>query len=863
MRKFTLLFYALLLATVGAWAQDATKSTTDWIDYTTLFNSSGWVSTFTSKKPSVYNVPVTIQATSPKIGTSAQEKVNRPWLVGGGNTFTISVPEGYKIAAYQITTKYVFPFVSGETAAHTFTYMTADGTETSKTQSTSYTTTTVEGLDVQSFTLITDNITNNGVFNGRTTDLNGIYLYNLRLKLIMDLVDANINVKNVNEDVQYTETVKLPVGETVTLKDYVSTFSFVTYGDETGLVVNGPNTFNLSYTVDEAAESKFPFAASYEELTAENSDKWLSMFTLNGRMHVYDDASEGNVYEYMEGPDGIGYEIVSSTKKYPTIDKATFTRLNPGFFWGFVRANRFSPTYIYNKGAADKKLYLTLDGEDKPLLFTNENGQVSDSWVTNEWVICVGQASTENNEEIQYYGIKASGTEWYISNNGNKGYMTTDAEFGNGSNIKLTPELKTYNILKERALAAPCNAVHSLDAASRELIKGLAESEQTVGKYDEIINTINTKDNGTGFIEFVDGGYYFLRNYTPAGENQKIFVLTSEDGSIRTAKEVTEGEGDADNVMTFFDINAIWQIATDASKPGEAPGTGIGASRTIARKVTHANSSMQLGDVNNESLVANGSGSDFYFIELGAGQHFMKNVQYNGSGQQATAKPLSCTDEGIVQEGAVIHKKNTRDAWYGIQVTEIPVTLDANGGGYATIHLPFGVTLPEESDLIVYAVTDADGSDVTMTKVNSIPANEGVILKGTAGQTYTLTINDNVKAWEKGYNKLEGSNIRENVSVEAYILSKSDDNEVGLRKLVMTEGSWLNNDNQAYLPADAILNPEDVDFLSFDFGIGVGLDIINSAEPLSDEIVVYDLSGRRVSSAQKGMYIVNGKKVVR
>ena len=877
MKKITLLFYALLLATVGAWAQDATKSTTDWIDYTGLFpRKTDWHSTYAYNSASIYNVAVTISSTEQVIGTSKQENIQRPWLQGGNKTFTFSVPDGYKIAAYQITTKYVFAPAADETATNTFTYTTADGTATSPVQSTGYTTVTVDNLDVQSFTLITDNITN--VIPNNNLKQNGIYIYNLRLKLIMDLVDATINVKNGTEAAQYTKTVKLPVGETVTFKDYVPEFSFVTYGSEKGQVVNGTNTFNLSYNVDTDAESQFPFATSYDDLNTEDANghnKWMSMFTLNGRMHVYDDASEGNVYEYMEGGDGTQYEIISSTKKYPTIDKATFTRLNSGFFWGFVRASRFSPTYIVNKGAdADKKLYLTVDGEDKPLLFTNADGQVQeDEWVTNEWAVTKVTTQTEDGKTIPYYGIKAVGTEMYISNNGNKGYMTTDADITNGSSVKLTSKLETYEILKNRALNAPGDAVHSLNSAARQKVQEADQQiasnpsmtvQEKIAIYEAAIKDINDTHTDAGFIDFEAGKYYYLRNYTPAGEGQKTYVLASEDGTTRTATEVTEGIGDADNAMTYFNINSIWQISTDESKPGEAPGTGIGASRTIARKVTHANSGMQLGAVNSESLVANGSGSDYYFIDLGAGQHFMKNVQYNGSGQQAAAKPLSCTDGGDVQEGPEIHKKNTRDTWYGIQVKSIDVEIGSTG--YATIYLPFGVTLPtgEDATLEAYAVTAAGDGVATLAPVTSIPAQEGVILKGEANKTYTLTIDDQA-AWEGITNLLKGSCMAKNVSDDAYVLSQPDGKGVGLYKAEKSSGTWKNNDNKAYLLVDDVNNTQPVEsrFLSFNFDTVTGLDVISGTEPASTESVVYDLSGRRVRNVQKGLYIVNGKKVIK
>ena len=884
MRKFTLMFFALLLATVGAWAQ--TTATTEWIDYTQTFNnkdnwtnSSGavltnkdpWGCKGVSTAPSPYTVQVTLETAdgSNNMAYGTKENYKRPWLKGGYK-YKLSVPEGYMIAAYEVGTQLI---VDPGASNNTYDYTIAGGNATSGIQSSGEVRKiTITGLNTREIFFDLANVTSN----------NALFLYTLRLKLSVDNMDdvvnntnfaeVVINVQNSGDDKpQYIEDLILPVGSNITLKDYVPGFSFVTYGNETGNVQNiEKNIFTLTYTVDKTAEANFPFATSYDALTTEN--KWVSMFTKNGRMHVYDADSEGNVYEAIEGPDGITYNITSSTRKYPTIDKATFTRLNGGFFWGFVRESRFKPTYIVNKGAGNGKyLYLKVNGADTPLLCADETGSGLSAVTTREWIIEKGKTATEDGQQVQYYGVKAVGTSCYINNYKNHGYMTTWTQGPNaddGSNIKFTPELETYEILKARALTAPCNAVHSLDAASRDLIKGIQTTEISVNKYNEIINEINTVNNGTGFIEFVDGGYYYLRNYTPATESD-VYVLGSDNGTSARTFTVPSAEdnnqaGTPDAAMTYSNINAIWQISTSVA--GEAPGTGIGASRTIAREVTHVNSGKKLTNAATRTLTD--TGARYYFVELGAGQHFMKNVQYNGSGQQAAAKPLSCTDGGDVQEGPEIHKKNTRDTWYGIQVKSIDVEIGSTG--YATIYLPFGVTLPtgEDATLEAYAVTGAGDGVATLTSVTSIPANQGVILKGKANKTYTLTI-DGKAAWDGISNLLKGSCMAENVSGDAYVLSQPAGKPIGLYKAEKNQDSgnaWYNNSNKAYLLVDDVTNsnPEgNGRFLSFNFDTVTGLDVINGAEPASTESVVYDLSGRRVLNAQKGLYIVNGKKVIK
>ena len=74
----------------------------------------------------------------------------------------------------------------------------------------------------------------------------------------------------------------------------------------------------------------------------------------------------------------------------------------------------------------------------------------------------------------------------------------------------------------------------------------------------------------------------------------------------------------------------------------------------------------------------------------------------------------------------------------------------------------------------------------------------------------------------------------------------------------LTEGKFTNHAFKAYLPvAEGDAAPA-----MFSFGRGEGTtgieQIVNN-----ENVVIYDLAGRRVQKMEKGIYIVNGKKVIR
>ena len=196
-------------------------------------------------------------------------------------------------------------------------------------------------------------------------------------------------------------------------------------------------------------------------------------------------------------------------------------------------------------------------------------------------------------------------------------------------------------------------------------------------------------------------------------------------------------------------------------------------------------------------------------------------------------------------------------AWYIIPATDIEVVVGE--AGYATTYLPFAVTLPE--GVKAYAVDAVEGEAAKLAEKADIPANTAAILAGEG--THTLTIAEANSDWTG--NMLKGSTVNAYVQGSAYVLSNKDKG-VGFYAAELNWGAegaegnthFKNNANRAYLPAPAA----GVRFLSFDFGTETAIDELKG-ENGNVKTVIYDLSGRRVQKAQKGLYIVNGVKVIK
>ena len=188
------------------------------------------------------------------------------------------------------------------------------------------------------------------------------------------------------------------------------------------------------------------------------------------------------------------------------------------------------------------------------------------------------------------------------------------------------------------------------------------------------------------------------------------------------------------------------------------------------------------------------------------------------------------------------------------EVTALPVTVTA--AGYATFYAPVAVKV----EGVTANIVTVNGEWAILKEIEGgvIPANTGVILMGNA-DTYKFAITTTDNTIESA---LSGSVEAKYVNEDAYVLANGSEG-VGLYKATLNQqnnSAFLNNAFKAYLPAPAV--SAGVRFLSFNFGDDVETSI-ESVEGENGKAEIYDLAGRRVQNAQKGVFIVNGKVVIK
>ena len=168
--------------------------------------------------------------------------------------------------------------------------------------------------------------------------------------------------------------------------------------------------------------------------------------------------------------------------------------------------------------------------------------------------------------------------------------------------------------------------------------------------------------------------------------------------------------------------------------------------------------------------------------------------------------------------------------------------------GYAT--LGYAAALDLTGIEAYTAAVSGDKVVLSSVKGKKIPANTGIILKGTNGDAISLPLTT-ASTDEIGTNKLHVSDGTVTGDGSIYVLASKND-VVGFYKL-------QNGDKvpagKAYLQIAAPSRQ----FIGFGDN-ATGID--NIEHSISRIEQYYDLQGRRVAQPAKGLYVVNGKKVI-
>ena len=184
-----------------------------------------------------------------------------------------------------------------------------------------------------------------------------------------------------------------------------------------------------------------------------------------------------------------------------------------------------------------------------------------------------------------------------------------------------------------------------------------------------------------------------------------------------------------------------------------------------------------------------------------------------------------------------------------IEITPAKVTV-APATTYTTFCSSKALDFSSVAGLEAYVVSEVTSTSAKLTQVTKVPANTGLILKKTSDAvSYDVPA---IASADEVTNSLVGVTTATEIAAgTAYGLK--DGKFVKLAAGTISAG-------KAYLPVQVSAAAE----LTLDFGNGAtGINTVKGEGFMVNGSEIYNLNGQRVAQPTKGLYIVNGKKVIK
>ncbi len=373
------------------------------------------------------------------------------------------------------------------------------------------------------------------------------------------------------------------------------------------------------------------------------------------------------------------------------------------------------------------------------------------------------------------------------------------------------------------------------------------------------------KDNGwkelTGF-EWVDVTEPFEYQYTvteTTATELKSYGLAIQGNNITVTKvKLIQTVPDPITITTLWsgtEVLGEWANFEDLRYGGKGELANAKVGDDIRVTFTNATEGWQVYVCDAASY---GEFTDGYFA--GSAQEEAQTVSF----RIANATVLEAIqDRGIVVKGKLVTLTKIEIVTYTTSYDAVAVTIGDDG--IATFssskHLDFAGT-----GVTPYYASAVTTGKVTLTSTTTTWAWQGYILKGSA-DTYTVPVTAEANAYYPSTNYLKqmangGTVAASTGSTFHYIFAKKKEGDANIGFYKLTADHTLDA-KKAYLETGTDITPTGDSarvLMVFDDGQTTSIDNIQGRKV--DEGIYYNLRGQRVQNPTKGLYVVNGKKVI-
>jgi len=192
------------------------------------------------------------------------------------------------------------------------------------------------------------------------------------------------------------------------------------------------------------------------------------------------------------------------------------------------------------------------------------------------------------------------------------------------------------------------------------------------------------------------------------------------------------------------------------------------------------------------------------------------------------------------------------------EASQAEVTVSCKAGKFGTTIIPFTPNI-SNSDIKFYTVTGVENERVQITEVTEPAANVPYLIKNEGSSDFSETLSGwGTATADKVDGTLTGVYTAATIPASAdnttnYVLQTQEETQAFYK----VAADFTATAYKCYLTVVTSENPVKAFFL--DFG---GEDAINGIEAETENAEIFNIAGQRVNKAQRGIYIINGKKVL-